>query len=131
MGMIYEPTFQPGDVLPASVVNNIIESIKEIDDRDRYIKTELPEAENGIITLESNIEYFIGEESKLNIKFPTNAQEGDYIFLKFLSGIVATQLTIVQEKVVGNTEIIPKSTSVVEIYGSYNGSEWLIQYLMY
>lgn len=184
MGMIYEPTFKPGDILPASVVNNIIKSIKEdeetlekkiygkfyinknnfpstgvsetiyidkeskimycwneqnkkyesldiIENRDKYIKTKLPEAQGGIITLENNIEYFIGEEKELNIKFPTNSNIGDYIFLKFESGDVATNLTIVQDNIVGNTEIIPKQKSIVEIYGSYNGSMWLIQYLIY
>ena len=91
----------------------------------------MPEAQGGIITLENNIEYFIGEEKELNIKFPTNSNIGDYIFLKFESGDVATNLTIVQDNIVGNTEIIPKQKSIVEIYGSYNGSMWLIQYLMY
>ena len=66
-----------------------------------------------------------------HIKFPTNSNIGDYIFLKFESGDVATNLTIVQDNIVGNTEIIPKQKSIVEIYGSYNGSMWLIQYLMY
>lgn len=81
-------------------------------------------------TLQSNQKYNFGEQENLSIAFPTNAKDGDVVYLTFNSGAIPTTLTIDTTNTT-DIEIIPEANCYYEIFGSFNGSIWLVNYSEY
>lgn len=81
-------------------------------------------------TLESNQKYNFGEVAELNLAFPTDANDGDVIYLTFKSGATATNLTIDTTNTC-DIEVIPETNTGYEIFGMFNGSIWIINYSEY
>ncbi|MBQ6894080.1 MAG: hypothetical protein IJN40_01135 [Clostridia bacterium] len=81
-------------------------------------------------TLEPNRQYNFGEVTGLSLTFPSIADDGDVVYLTFKSGATATNLTIDTTNTT-DLEIIPESNMHYEIFGSYNGSVWLVNYSEY
>ncbi len=81
-------------------------------------------------TLESNKKYNFGELTELNLAFPTVANDGDVIYLTFKSGATATALTIDTTNTC-DIEVIPEVNTGYEIFGSFNGSIWIVGYSEY
>ena len=86
--------------------------------------TELP------TTLKVNQKYNFGERENLSLAFPTNAQDGDVVYLTFESGETPTTLTIDTTNTT-DIEIIPEANCYYEIFGSFNGKIWLVNYSEY
>lgn len=81
-------------------------------------------------TLEANKKYNFGEVAELNLAFPTDANDGDVIYLTFTSGATATNLTIDTTNTC-DIEVIPETNTGYEIFGMFNGSIWIINYSEY
>ena len=81
-------------------------------------------------TLEANQRYNFGEITELSLTFSSIANDGDVVYLTFKSGATATNLTIDTTNTT-DLEIIPESNTHYEIFGSYNGSVWLVNYSEY
>lgn len=81
-------------------------------------------------TLEPNKEYNFGEVTELVLAFPTEAEDGDVIYLTFKSGATATALTIDTTNTC-DIEVIPEVNTGYEIFGKYNGSIWIVNYSEY
>lgn len=78
-------------------------------------------------TLEANKRYNFGEVEALSLVFPTIADDGDVIYLTFKSGATATTLAIDTTNTT-DIEIIPEANCYYEIFGSFNGGIWLVNY---
>ena len=81
-------------------------------------------------TLKSCQKYNFGEVTELNLAFPTDANDGDVIYLTFKSGATATNLTIDTTNTC-DIEVIPETNTGYEIFGMFNGSIWIINYSEY
>lgn len=81
-------------------------------------------------TLETNKQYNFGERKSLSLAFPTQANDGDVIYLTFKSGATPTALTIDTTNTC-DIECIPEANTGYEIFGKYNGSIWIINYSEY
>ena len=81
-------------------------------------------------TLATDKKYNFGEVAELNLAFPTDANDGDVIYLTFKSGAVATNLTIDTTNTC-DIEVIPETNTGYEIFGMFNGSIWIINYSEY
>lgn len=81
-------------------------------------------------TLERNKKYNFGEVESLSLAFPTQAIDGDVVYLTFKSGSTATSLTIDTTNTC-DIECIPEVNTGYEIYGAYNGEIWIVNYSEY
>lgn len=80
--------------------------------------------------LEANQRYSFGEVTELALAFPTIANDGDVIYLTFKSGETPTTLTIDTTNTT-DIEVIPEANCYYDIFGSFNGSVWLVNYSEY
>ena len=76
-------------------------------------------------TLETNTSYNFGEVTELNLSFPTDAVDGDIIYITFTSGGTATNL-IIDTTNTSDFELIPEVNSGYEICGKFNGVLWIL-----
>ena len=76
-------------------------------------------------TLVANTSYNFGEVTELSLSFPTDAIDGDIIYITFTSGVTATNL-IVNTTNTSDFELIPEINSGYEIYGKFNGTLWIL-----
>ena len=81
-------------------------------------------------TLEPNTQYNFGERASLNLAFPTQAIDGNVIYLTFKSGDVPTALTIDTTNTC-DIDVIPESNTGYEIFGKFNGDIWIVNYSEY
>lgn len=81
-------------------------------------------------TLASNKQYNFGERDNLNLAFPTQAIDGDVIYLTFKSGNTPTALTIDTTNTC-DIECIPEANTGYEIFGKFNGEIWIVNYSEY
>ena len=83
-------------------------------------------------TLVANTPYNFGEQTELSLLFPTTANDGDVIYISFLSRDIATNLTV---DTTNTTEIdlVPETNTGYEIYAKYNQSIacWIVKYSEY
>ena len=77
-----------------------------------------------------NKQYNFGEVTELNLAFPTQANDGDVIYLTFKSGNTPTALTIDTTNT-SDIEVIPEANTGYEIFGKYNGEIWIVKYSEY
>lgn len=75
--------------------------------------------------LETNTSYNFGEVAELNLSFPTDAIDGDTIYITFTSGATATNL-VIDATNTSDCEIIPDANHGYEICGKFNGTIWII-----
>ncbi len=76
-------------------------------------------------TLETNTSYNFGEVTELNLSFPTDAIDGDIIYITFTSGETATNL-IIDTTNTSDFELIPEVNSGYEICAKFNGVLWIL-----
>lgn len=76
-------------------------------------------------TLITNTAYNFGEVTELSLSFPTDAIDGDTIYITFTSGETATNL-IVDTTNTSDFELIPEINSGYEICGKFNGTLWIL-----
>lgn len=76
-------------------------------------------------TLAPNTSYNFGEVTELNLSFPTDAIDGDIIYITFTSGETATNL-IIDTTNTSDFELIPEANSGYEICAKYNGMLWIL-----
>lgn len=78
-------------------------------------------------TLETNQKYNFGTVEELSLVFPNVAADGDVIYITFKSGEVPTTLSIDTTNTC-DIELIPEADTYYEVFGSFNGSIWLVDY---
>ena len=76
-------------------------------------------------TLATNTAYNFGEVTELSLSFPTDAIDGDTIYITFTSGETATNL-VVDTTNTSDFELIPEANSGYEICGKFNGVLWIL-----
>lgn len=103
----------------------LVEAVNEIySDIHREPITDVP------TTLLPNNQYNFGEIEKLNISFPSNAIDGDVVYLTFMSGSIPTTLTVDTTNTC-DIECIPEANTGYEIFGKFNGDIWIVNYSEY
>lgn len=118
------------DLIVYSLLNKKITNIKDTVDNLTIQATELPEAVGGVSTLEINTEYYLGTQTELNLAFPTSAADaGDWCFICFIAGTNAT--IELDNNCAGDTEIELEANKTYEILATFNGTNWVVNYLCY
>ena len=127
-------------IIENGIVENdrIAYSIEEID--DEYMNIPTVEVTKNLInptpietvptTLEANKQYNFGEKTSISLAFPTQAIDGDVIYLTFKSGNTPTALTIDTTNTC-DIECIPEANTGYEIFGKFNGEIWIVNYSEY
>ena len=104
---------------------NLVDAVNEIySDIHQEPITDVP------TTLVRNKQYNLGERASLNLSFPTQAYDGDVIYLTFKSGATPTALTIDTTNTC-DIECIPEANTGYEIFGKFNGEIWIVNYSEY
>lgn len=94
---------------------------------------------NGDI-FETNTGYHLGEQAFLRVEFPSEASDGDMIYLNFYSGEIPTNFWMITTNT-SDMELIPDANTGYEIYARYvmpisaeftelNG-KWIVNYSEY
>lgn len=81
-------------------------------------------------TLTPNKQYNFGEVTELALAFPTVAEDGDVIYVTFITGETATALTIDTTNTC-DIEFVPEAHTGYEVFGKFNGSIWIVNYSEY
>lgn len=69
-----------------------------------------------------NTEYYLGEQTEVNLVYPQTANLGDYICINFISG--ETAATVISQNCIGLDSFVPNANSICEIHAQYNG-QWV------
>ena len=89
---------------------------------------------------ETNTAYHLGEQAVLRVEFPSEASDGDVIYLNFYSGEIPTNFWMITTNM-SDMELIPEANTGYEIYARYvmpisaeftelNG-KWIVNYSEY
>ena len=105
--------------------DNLVDAVNEI-----YLDIHQEPITDVPTTLVANKQYNFGEKTSLSLAFPTQAIDGDVIYLTFKSGNTPTALTIDTTNTC-DIECIPEANTGYEIFGKYNGSIWIVNYSEY
>lgn len=96
-----------------------------------YEMTKPPES--GIrTTLVANTSYEVGTPKALSLSFPSTADNGDVIYISFLSRGEATNLTVDTTNTT-DFDLVPEAHTGYEIYAKFNESIvcWVVKYSEY
>ena len=75
--------------------------------------------------LSPNTSYNFGEVTELSLIFPSDANDGDTIYITFTSGSTATNL-VIDVTNTSDFELIPDVNSGYEICAKFNGVLWIL-----
>ena len=82
--------------------------------------------------LEANKSYNFGTVEELLLVFPTEANDGDVIYITFRSdGLQATNLIVNEINMHDEFDLIPEHGEGYEIYAKYIDGSWLVKYSSY
>ena len=102
----------------------------EVDDK---LELAVPKTSTTITTgetVQTKTLYYVGEKSILLFGLPSEAKIGDYVFVNFKSGSTPTNFTIMTSNYVGDIPSpIPNKT--YELLATYNGENWVCQWIAY
>ncbi len=122
-------------ILADEVTNGVWGSIAETGTRVDAIEQEVFQAPMTAITspLVANKEYGLGFVGNLTLTLPTNAKDGDVVFVSFISDDPATTLNITNNNVYSGFDLVPEPYTGYEIYGKYKAEIdlWMLSYSEY
>lgn len=64
-------------------------------------------------------EYYLGEQTEVNLVYPQTANLGDCIYVNFISS--ETAATVISQNCIGLDSFVPNANSICEIHAQYNG----------
>lgn len=98
---------------------------------DYAVRSVLPATSTeAVSTLVAQTEYYIGEQATVSFAFPEVGELGQYCYVCFISGETAAALEISGSNYVGQLPT-PVAGRTYEIFATWNGSKWAVQYISY
>lgn len=98
---------------------------------DYAVRSVLPATSTeAVSTLVAQTEYYIGEQATVSFAFPEVGELGQYCYVCFISGETAATLEISGSNYVGQLPT-PVAGRTYEIFATWNGSKWAVQYISY